>query len=120
MNSTKIFYNITKKYNCNENNSCYNFSDIFIIYFFFTLITYWCFLRKNKVQKKINKYNLYFKDKKSEDYNIKNCVICFDDINYDNLAILKCNHYFHEDCIKKWFESNLNCPICRNNFNNVI
>lgn len=42
------------------------------------------------------------------------CVICLK--NYkekDILTILFCNHSFHKECIKTWFENNNNCPICR-------
>ena len=27
---------------------------------------------------------------------------------------LKCKHYFHDICIKKWLKSNVSCPYCRN------
>ena len=52
------------------------------------------------------------------------CSICFDPINYDKKK-LKCDHIFHQKCIKKWYSKNVNlddnldcylcgsCPICR-------
>lgn len=42
------------------------------------------------------------------------CAICLK--NYKEkeiLTILFCNHSFHKECIKRWFENNNNCPICR-------
>lgn len=42
------------------------------------------------------------------------CAICLK--NYkekETLTILFCNHTFHKECIKRWFENNNNCPICR-------
>ena len=27
--------------------------------------------------------------------------------------ILNCKHDYHEECIKKWFERNKICPICK-------
>ena len=49
------------------------------------------------------------------------CVICYDKIkNKKELAVLKCGHYFHKDCIKKCsysklydYNSSVNCPYCR-------
>ena len=47
--------------------------------------------------------------------NIKSdCVICSEKINKNDLvSILMCNHYFHSNCILKWYELKKNCPICR-------
>lgn len=42
------------------------------------------------------------------------CAICLK--NYKEkeiLTVLFCNHSFHKECIKRWFENNNNCPICR-------
>lgn len=43
------------------------------------------------------------------------CTICLE-TNCDTK--LSCDHKFHKNCIKKWFNINLKCPICRVNFNN--
>lgn len=54
-------------------------------------------------------------DNKLDSYNENNNII----------VSLKCGHYFHKNCIDKWFSicnkegNSINCPICRNNFNNV-
>ena len=43
------------------------------------------------------------------------CPVCLENfIENDNLKKIKCNHIFHENCIKQWLcnESN-KCPICR-------
>lgn len=41
------------------------------------------------------------------------CAICFDEMS-DNIIKLKCNHYFHEHCIKEWLcKCNNKCPICK-------
>lgn len=44
------------------------------------------------------------------------CPICMEKLN-GKLGHLECNHYFHEECLKKWLETspNSNCPICRKN-----
>jgi len=46
---------------------------------------------------------------------INKCSICFDDIkiNHKTYLINNCNHFYHYKCIKKWFELNSACPICR-------
>lgn len=42
------------------------------------------------------------------------CSICFEDFqNNDTVRILPCNHYYHDNCISKWFETKTTCPICR-------
>jgi len=48
------------------------------------------------------------------DKNIQ-CAICSDEIKINtNIIKLKCNHIFHEFCIKIWLKENYICPICRN------
>jgi len=46
-----------------------------------------------------------------------NCCICYNDYNdSENIAVkLKCNHIFHDNCIKKWLKNSGTCPICRAN-----
>lgn len=42
------------------------------------------------------------------------CSICFDGFEEGNtISYLKCNHFFHNSCIKLWFEKSNNCPVCR-------
>lgn len=42
------------------------------------------------------------------------CSICLEDFNEnDSLKVLPCNHYFHDKCIKEWFEAKATCPKCR-------
>ncbi len=41
------------------------------------------------------------------------CVICLEDISSDDEQLLSCQHKFHEKCIKRWFNNQRNCPICR-------
>ena len=45
----------------------------------------------------------------------KKCSICMTKFaDDDDISILKCNHIFHEDCIKEWLkEYNYRCPVCR-------
>ena len=52
------------------------------------------------------------------------CPICYEEFNQqDKISILVCDHYYHEECIKKWINSPLldkqyrnvkkACPLCR-------
>eukprot|EP00002_Diphylleia_rotans_P015785 TRINITY_DN3057_c0_g1_i10.p1 TRINITY_DN3057_c0_g1~~TRINITY_DN3057_c0_g1_i10.p1 ORF type:complete len:127 (+),score=11.39 TRINITY_DN3057_c0_g1_i10:857-1237(+) len=42
------------------------------------------------------------------------CQICFDNFSVGTkVTTLPCEHSYHYDCIKKWFESHRTCPICR-------
>jgi hypothetical protein len=38
------------------------------------------------------------------------CSICFEPLKNETKRHFKCNHLYHEDCIKKWFGT---CPCCR-------
>jgi len=60
-------------------------------------------------------------------FNPYQCVICLENIacyqtiqkrivypkHESNVYITKCNHVYHNKCIKKWFEKNDTCPQCR-------
>jgi len=42
------------------------------------------------------------------------CSVCWDDFKLDeDVRKLRCDHYFHEDCIIPWLELHNTCPICR-------
>ena len=54
------------------------------------------------------------------------CSICLENININisiNLEeIIKtdCSHYFHKECLKKWFLSkSSSCPLCRTDLSNI-
>lgn len=40
------------------------------------------------------------------------CSICLENLN-SKYTILKCNHVFHTQCIKKWLKNHMECPMCR-------
>ena len=46
------------------------------------------------------------------------CLICFEDLDSKDKAILSCNHVIHYSCLKQWIKSRENitelCPICNN------
>jgi hypothetical protein len=60
-----------------------------------------------------------------EENTISECFICFEIKNIDELEPIKlqkqtlymrecdCDSYVHKICLKKWFDINKNCPICR-------
>ena len=46
--------------------------------------------------------------------NLSICSICLEEYDNDNIiSKLNCNHIFHKECIKEWFQKNNNCPNCR-------
>ncbi len=47
------------------------------------------------------------------------CSICMDKNNLIWVS-LSCDHKFHEECIFKWIETNLSCPICRKQLGNNV
>lgn len=40
------------------------------------------------------------------------CSICCEDLDH-NFTKTKCGHRFHFECILKWTDKNLSCPMCR-------
>ena len=51
-----------------------------------------------------------------EDMDNEECSICFNEYDTSTkVSKLRCNHVYHNDCIKKWFETSGTCPMCRNN-----
>ena len=40
---------------------------------------------------------------------LNTCVICLEDINYNEYIInLPCNHYYHKECVYQWIIKNQN------------
>lgn len=62
-----------------------------------------------------NILNLTFSD--TFPYNDK-CSICLEDFTLTterDVVNTLCNHYFHNDCIKRWLRIRTNCPNCNQN-----
>lgn len=73
--------------------------------------------RKNRKRRRIFNFDLLFKKKGEKDDVIRNCIICHDNIPFEKLVILRCDHYYHKECIKKWLRIHMICPICRADYN---
>lgn len=76
----------------------------------------------NDLLSHLNKHTII---KKDDEILNETCPICFDEykIKQHKRALDKCSHYFHKKCIDKWFRKNksqMNCPICRTNYNKKI
>ena len=42
------------------------------------------------------------------------CTICIQDVHIgEEVVVLPCSHWFHEDCIIYWLREHGTCPICR-------
>ena len=45
---------------------------------------------------------------------MKKCIICYEDINIENLVSLTCGHLFHTTCVITLVRKRLRkCPLCR-------
>jgi len=82
------------------------------------------FLKFNKDKNKDNNDNIYddiklgnqfisYKMNKRDERLECECVICLEDIKYnDNVILTECFHMYHEKCIRDWFKISNICPIC--------
>lgn len=42
------------------------------------------------------------------------CSICLEAYQQGTLlTALRCNHFFHVDCLARWFQCSIQCPLCR-------
>ncbi len=41
------------------------------------------------------------------------CAICLEAQHKNTCHHLECKHYFHRDCLGKWFKRDRTCPLCR-------
>ena len=42
------------------------------------------------------------------------CTICIDDVSLgDEVVVLPCKHWFHDECVVLWLKEHNTCPICR-------
>ena len=111
-------YNSTLTYSCvNDNFFCFIF--ILLLIFLPLLVFILILLNKKKNRKRNRIYDIdqLFKKNKKKDDVIRNCIICHDNISFENLVILRCNHYYHKECIKKWLRIHMICPVCRADYN---
>ena len=65
-----------------------------------------------------------FENLDSDKYEMHECVICMENFESSHriIRIPTCEHFFHNNCLKKWFdlklavagfeESHLKCPFC--------
>lgn len=49
------------------------------------------------------------------------CTICMEEYEVgQKLTVLSCMHFYHEDCIKTWYNDNNECPQCRETIQVVV
>ena len=81
----------------------------------------WCNASSEEEKKKIRKWVknilitkvLTLSNYDSGDFDEK-CSICLEIFRDGmNVAELRCNHIFHENCINEWFDINFTCPLCK-------
>lgn len=42
------------------------------------------------------------------------CTVCIDDVGLgDEVVVLPCKHWFHDECVELWLKEHNACPICR-------
>ena len=55
---------------------------------------------------------LAFQDGKCHAHLSQTCAVCLEETKRTDKK-LKCKHVFHTKCIMKWFETSIECPLCK-------
>lgn len=80
------------------------------------LLLAWCEAKyySKKINKKIVLNSIPFNDVIKWNQVDRNCCICTDDFNNDDLlAKIKCGHFDHFECMDRWITISEYCPRCR-------
>ena len=56
--------------------------------------------------------NKSFNFNNSKEYYNKECIICFEKLGVDDIALLDCGHLYHNKCIEEWYISNKKSTCC--------
>ena len=117
--SDNLNYNITyhsENKSCrHDKNSCNHVFAVLSFPFLFVILLLIHFKNNNK-KKLVTNFDYFFKQKVENDNITRTCIICYDNISYDDLIFTKCDHYYHEFCIRKWLSINQVCPICKRQY----
>ena len=46
----------------------------------------------------------------------RQCTICYNKFDIDNIVNTRCGHTYCKDCFFRWLKSNVTCAMCRKNF----
>ena len=77
------------------------------------------YFNRNKVEIKIN-FNRYFIDNMIDIEDEDLCSICLSNFDDKDVKILKCNHFFHNECIIEWLKVKEICPNCKVNLKSIV
>lgn len=53
---------------------------------------------------------------REEEGGVPECAICFNDVNVERTGsymVAPCNHVFDRECLERWMDIKLECPVCR-------
>ena len=117
-----LYHIIYNNKTAHDNNNTYADKSYLIISIAFFLLIFrfmfiYCTCSKKIYKKNLNntRYTKINFDSNIEYY--ESCTICLEDFDYNEKILqLKCNHIYHEKCIKTWFTKKSNCPNCNNSF----
>lgn len=63
----------------------------------------------------INKFNNSCLNQDKSDSEV--CSICLCPCKKNEfITTLPCNHYYHKDCLKLWFDKHSSCPLCKKEY----
>jgi hypothetical protein len=72
----------------------------------------------NKLQ--VEKFKNITKETIKKDVDTQ-CTICVDEFDKeDDVIITPCKHLYHKQCIEKWCEQSVFCPVCKQDFRDTL
>lgn len=69
--------------------------------------------REIQIEMGLEDFSKYMVEIDTDNIELKECIICYEEFKERNTIILRCGHFFHIDCINQWFNYKDTCPICR-------
>ncbi|KAK7401790.1 hypothetical protein VNO78_13562 [Psophocarpus tetragonolobus] len=72
---------------------------------------------RNQLKTKTYLYHatsIHTEEEACDNHGVDSCIICQDEFkSQERIGVLRCEHEYHEDCLRKWLVVKNVCPICK-------